>query len=88
MTSLAVDDLTDDIGRAQDKIEELKSQIKEENEFIEETKHELTELERQRKDEHNEYLKSKADDEAAVQLIGQAEAVIKKIGRASCRERV
>ena len=84
MTSLAVDDLTDDIGRAQDKIEELKSQIKEENEFIEETKHELTELERQRKDEHNEYLKSKADDEAAVQLIGQAEAVIKKmqIGRA------
>lgn len=79
MTSLAIDDLTDDMGRAQDKIEELKAQIKEENEFIEETKHELTELERQRKDEHNEYLKSKADDEAAVQLIGQAEEVIKKM---------
>merc|ERR1719480_625368 len=53
--------------------------MKEQEEAITEMNGTLVNLERQRDDEHQQYLKDKADDQAAIQLIEQAAQVLQKL---------
>jgi len=77
--SIAVDDLTEEIVRAKAKVVELEGQITEQEEAIVEMNGTLVGMERQRSDENAEYLKSKADDQAAIGFIQQAIGVINKL---------
>jgi len=77
--SVAIDEYTDEITRAQAKVVELEAQMKEQEEAINELNGTLVDLERQRTDEHAQYLKDKADDQAAIALIEQAAQVMQKL---------
>jgi len=75
--SLAVDDASDAITRQQQKVEEQKVQIEIAKKEIEKLKEELKEATRTREDEKMAFESDKSDDEAAVELIGQAMDVLK-----------
>lgn len=75
--SLAVDDASDAITRQEQKVEEQKVQIKIAKEEIDKLKAELKEATRTREDEKMAFESDKSDDEAAVELIGQAMDVLK-----------
>lgn len=77
--SVAIDDFTEEIVRAKAKVEELEGQMQEQNEIITDHNRTLVELERQRTDENAQYSQDKADDQAAIQLIQQATAVLDKL---------
>jgi len=76
--SLAIDDASDAVTRQEQKVVEQKEQIKIAKEEIEKLKEELKQATRQREDDKMAFESDKSDDEAAVELLGQAMDVLKK----------
>merc|ERR1719191_1150733 len=75
--SLVIDDATEEIARQRAKIEELKAQIEEKEAEIKKLEEDLATATKQREDEKMAYEASKADDEAAAELIKQAQDALK-----------
>jgi hypothetical protein len=76
--SLEIDDATEAIKEEKSKIKEQEALIKEAKEEIEKLEEELKEATRQREDEKEAYEQGKKEDEAAVEIIGNAMDVLKK----------
>mmetsp|Transcript_62697 Transcript_62697/g.178021 ORF Transcript_62697/g.178021 Transcript_62697/m.178021 type:complete len:619 (-) Transcript_62697:6-1862(-) len=79
MQSLAVDSLTENIERADEKVAEMIAQIKEQDQVLLDLNNTRQELRRQRADEARQYENDKADDHAAVQLILEALTIIEQM---------
>lgn len=77
MAALAMDTASEDIERAKSQVAELISQIKEQEEKKTGMAGQLTDLERQRKDENTRFLGDKVEDEKAIALVESALAIIK-----------
>merc|ERR1719160_1723896 len=75
--SLVIDDATEEIARERAKIVELKAQIEEKEAEIKKLEEDLATATKQREDEKLAYEASKADDEAAAELIKQAQDALK-----------
>jgi len=76
--SLEIDDATEDIKSAKEKIEENEAQIKESKAAIEKLEAELKEATEQREDEKAAFEQQKAEDESAVELIEKAKEKLKE----------
>lgn len=74
-----IDGLSDDITRAMTKVEELKVQIKEQEDAIAADNETITELVRRREDEAAQYEKDKATDLQAAETINSALAIVESI---------
>jgi len=74
--SLEVDELSDDILRADSKIADINAQIQDQNASINELKAQLAGLTQSRSDERAEYLSNQAEDQKAVELIGKAMIIL------------
>lgn len=72
-----VDGLSEDIASLKEKIEERIKEIKEKEESIVSLKEELAEATKTREAEHEAWVKSDADDNQAVLLVGEAIDVLK-----------
>lgn len=79
LTSQAMDDLTDEIVRAKEKVKELIAQISEQDDIIAKAQGSIKDIIRQREDENRNYKKEKVDDLKAVELVGQALAILKEM---------
>jgi len=77
MSSLKVDDATEEIARQEAIIKETVEQIKLKEEEIKKLEEEIKEATRQREDEKMEFEASQAEDKAAVELIEKAMDVLK-----------
>lgn len=82
--SQAMDALTEEIVRQNEKVKETEAQIAEQEKAIVDINESLVEITRQREDEARQYTADKADDMAAVGLVEQALTIItemtKKLG--------
>mmetsp|Transcript_40940 Transcript_40940/g.80796 ORF Transcript_40940/g.80796 Transcript_40940/m.80796 type:complete len:694 (+) Transcript_40940:98-2179(+) len=79
VTSQEIDDLTDEITRAKEKVKEIISQIAEQDEIITNAKGSIKEITRQREYENEDYKREKVDDLRAVELVGEALTILKKM---------
>lgn len=77
-TATSVDDNTDEIARQDALVEKLTASIAQKNQTVNEIRADIATAKEQRAEEHAEFMKSKADDETAVSLIGQATDALKK----------
>jgi len=77
LRSVSIDTGTDAIAKDKQKVEELEAQIKEQETFYAETEQSLKQLRMQREREHAEYEKSRADDEAGIELLEKARKILK-----------
>jgi len=78
MSALKIDTSTEDIDRAETKIQEIAGQIEERKEGVEELKAQLKSATDQRKDEKARFEADKGDDQKAIELIKMASEVLKK----------
>jgi len=79
VTSQAMDDLTDEITRAKEKVKEIRAQEAEQEEVIAKTEEAIKEITRQREDENMHYKAQKVDDVQAKELVGQALKILKEM---------
>lgn len=79
VTSQAMDDLTDEIVRAKEKVKETIAQMSEQDEIVTKAQGSIKEITRQREDETMHYKAQKVDDLKAVELIGKALTILKKM---------
>lgn len=75
--SLAIDTASEDVTRATGQIEELKTQLKEQEEKKTGLQDQVKEIKRQREDENTEFKNAKLQDEKAVELVDSAINIIK-----------
>jgi len=79
VTSQAMDDLTDEITRAKEKVKEIIAQMSEQDEIITKAQASMKEITRQREDENMHYKAQKVDDLKAIELIGEALTILKEM---------
>jgi chromosome segregation ATPase len=79
VTSQAMDDLTDEITRAKEKVKEIIAQMSEQDEIIAKSQDSIKDITRQREDENMNYKAQKVDDLKAVELVGEALTILKEM---------
>jgi len=79
LTSIAMDDLTDEIVSAKEKVKEINAQISEQDDVVAKAQDSIKDIVRQREDENMNYKKQKIDDLLAVKLVGQALTILKEM---------
>lgn len=75
--ALSMDDATESIARETTKVEELKVQIKEQEEKKKSLEKQLEEMKTQREREIQDYVVAKLDDEKAIKLVEEAITIMK-----------